>query len=229
MQTTAHWNRIASTGNDIVALIATNRERASHYRFYSRILTAGEQTLYAQQPADGLPFEHFIWLLWSIKESVYKYSSRIDGDPVFSPLKIPVNRLDLPADATLPADDTFPSCDEFYKGQTQCGRHTLFSRSVIRDRAIVTVVSRDENFDDTRWGFTTISSSNAADQSAAVRTLALNELYRFFPDADLRIEKTSSGYPVVLDGEKLLDIPLSLAHHDRHVAYSFRLPANSCA
>ena len=76
MQTTAHWNRIASTGNDIVALIATDKERASHYRFYSRILTAGEQTLYAQQQADGMPFEHFIWLLWSIKESVYKYSSR---------------------------------------------------------------------------------------------------------------------------------------------------------
>jgi phosphopantetheinyl transferase (holo-ACP synthase) len=217
MQTTAHWNRIASTGNDIVALIATDRARASHYRFYSRILTAGEQTLYAQQPADGIHFEHFIWLLWSIKESVYKYSSRIDGEPVFSPLKIPVNRLDLPAS------------NEFYKGQTQYGRHSLFSRSVIRAGAIVTVVSRDENFDDTRWGFTTIGSSNSVDQSAAVRTLALNELYRFFPEADLRIEKTSSGYPVVLDGEKLLDIPLSLAHHGRHVAYSFRLPSKSCA
>jgi phosphopantetheinyl transferase (holo-ACP synthase) len=224
MQTTAHWNRIASTGNDIVALIATDKERASHYRFYSRILTAGEQTLYAQQQADGMPFEHFIWLLWSIKESVYKYSSRLDGEPVFSPLKIPVNRLDLPA-TTLPA----ATGNEFYKGQTQYGRHTLFSRSIIRAGVIVTAVSRDENFDDTRWGFATISSSNSVDQSAAVRTLALNELYRFFPEADLRIEKTGSGYPVVLDGEKLLDIPLSLAHHDRHVAYSFRLPAKSCA
>jgi hypothetical protein len=34
---------------------------------------------------------------------------------------------------------------------------------------------------------------------------------------------------VLLDGETPLDIPLSLAHHDRYIAYSFRLPSNSCS
>jgi hypothetical protein len=218
MRTAAHWNKVASTGNDIVALAATDKERTSRYRFYSRILSAEEQTLYAQQEArTRLALDHYVWLLWSIKESVYKYSSRIDREPVFSPLKIPVRRLDPPSD------------DEFYKGIALYGPDTLYSRSIIRNGVIVTVVSSDKDFIDTRWGFTPIGSSSYADQSAAVRSLALNELYAIFPGTNLRIEKTGSGFPVLLGGETLLDIPLSLAHHDRFVAYSFRLPSNNCA
>jgi hypothetical protein len=216
MRTAAHRNRVASTGNDIVALIATDKERTSRSRFYSRILSAEEQTLYRQQwSPEELPFDHYVWLMWSIKESVYKYSSRIDREPVFSPLKIPVHRLDP------------PSGDEFYKGITGYGPGTLYSRSIIRDGAIVTAVSGDEDFEDTRWGFTVIGSSNYADQSMAVRTLALNKLQAVFPRRGLRIEKACSGFPVLLEGKTPLDIPLSLAHHDRYVAYSFRLPSNS--
>jgi hypothetical protein len=215
MRTTAHRNGVASTGNDIVALIATDKERTIRYRFYSRILSAEEQTLYKQGLPDRIPFDHYVWLMWSIKESVYKSSSRIDREPVFSPLKIPVCRLDP------------PSGDEFYKGIAVYGPGTLYSRSIIRDGAIVTVVSGDEDFRDTRWGFTTIGSSTYTDQSAAVRALALNELYRVFPGTRLRIEKTSAGFPVLLEGGTMLDIPLSLAHHDQYVAYSFRLPSNS--
>ena len=57
-----------------------------------------------------------------------------------------------------------------------------------------------------------------------IRTFILNKLSYFFPNADLRIEKSPSGYPIILqDDKKDLFIPVSFAHHDRFIAYSFLL------
>ena len=81
---------MTSTGNDIVALAATDPDRTSRYRFYSRILTRSELDHVA---GTALPFSTFVWLLWSIKESVYKYVSRSNPRLGFAPLKIPVGQL----------------------------------------------------------------------------------------------------------------------------------------
>ena len=45
-----------STGNDIVALGATDRERTCRYRFYSRILSPAELSLYDRVMATSLSF-----------------------------------------------------------------------------------------------------------------------------------------------------------------------------
>ena len=148
-----------STGNDIVALDATDPQRTGNARFYSRILAAGEQSLFSQQAFPDLPFDQYVWLLWSIKESVYKYEQRIRSGLAFAPLKITVGKL-------LP-----PRKDEFYKAVVQSGSRTLYSRSIIRRAMIASVVSEDEVFEHTRWGFTPIEHSTYADQSASVRTL----------------------------------------------------------
>jgi hypothetical protein len=210
----ANPHPIASTGNDIVDLAATDPRRTCSYRFYSRIISGEEKALFDQPAMGGLTFDKYVWLLWSIKESVYKYTSRTDDELIFSPFTIPVLQLDP------------PSGDGFYKSMIIYGSEMLYSRSIITDRLIVTVVSGDENFDHTWWGFRSIDDAGDAAQSASVRTFALGKLHSVLSRADLRIEKTAAGCPILLDGKGLLDIPLSLAHHGHFVAYSYHLPAD---
>src|ERR1700739_3692703 len=79
---------MTSTGNDIVALTAINVARTKQPNFYSRIVTSGEQELYYSTLQDQLPFEHFVWLVWSVKESAFKYLKRVDPGLIFSPSKM---------------------------------------------------------------------------------------------------------------------------------------------
>ena len=65
-----------STGNDIVALKAINVARTKQQKFYNKIITGSEKALYEGQFSERLPFEYFVWLAWSVKESVFKYLQR---------------------------------------------------------------------------------------------------------------------------------------------------------
>jgi phosphopantetheinyl transferase (holo-ACP synthase) len=199
-----------STGNDIVALGATDKDRTSRFRFYSRILTRRELD---QVAGTALPFSTFVWLFWSIKESVYKYVSRADPRLGFAPLNIPVNRLRRRKD--------------YYEGMIGYGPATLYSRSFLREETIMTVVSEEREFTHVRWGVQGIGDSDYASQSASVRTFALQSLSTALPGVALRIIKTPDGPPEVWNNEHSLDIPLSLAHHGPYVAWSYRLPANN--
>jgi phosphopantetheinyl transferase (holo-ACP synthase) len=101
-----------STGNDIVALALTDKDRTSRYRFHSRILSPRELELFdpvagsaihhpggsSNHDSAALTFHQFIWLMWSIKESAYKYGSRANPALVFAPLKIPVTQLTIRED-----------------------------------------------------------------------------------------------------------------------------------
>ncbi|HUB59865.1 MAG TPA: 4'-phosphopantetheinyl transferase superfamily protein [Puia sp.] len=212
-----------SIGNDIIALAETDKDRTSRYRFYSRILSPGELSLYDRlaglpfpldRPAGaGLSFSTFVWLLWSIKESVYKYVSRSDPRLVFSPLKIPVSGLTMRKD--------------YYEGTISYGGQFLFSRSFLRDEVIMSIAGGGGDFSLIRWGVREISGSDYATQSAGVRKFALGSLSTVFPGAALRIVKAPDGPPEIRDGGRSLDIPISLAHHGRYVAWSYRLPENS--
>ena len=223
-------SRDMSTGNDIIALAETDNDRTSRHRFYSRILSSGELHLSGEltglPSSDGRPltpglsFPVFVWLMWSIKESAYKYVSRADPRLRFAPLKILVGRL--------------RQREDYYEGMIGYGPATLFSRSFLGEETIMTVVGGQQDFGDDRWGMRVIGDSDCATcrpdystQSALVRTFALQSLSTVLPGTALRIVKTQDGPPEVWDGERPLDIPLSLAHHGKYVAWSYRLPANS--
>lgn len=199
-----------STGNDIVALAATDPDRTSRYRFYSRILTHRELDHVA---GTALPFSTFVWLLWSIKESVYKYVSRSHPRLGFAPLKIPVGQL--------------RSRDDLFEGLIRYEQVMLYSRSFIKDDTILSVVSEEKDFASTRWGLHAIGDPDYANQSAFVRKFVVESLSTVVPGAHLRIVRGPDGPPEVWDRERRLDIPVSLAHHDRFVAWSYRLSANN--
>src|ERR1700722_15918928 len=200
-----------SAGNDIVALQTTRPEKTNLPRFYSRILTIDEKNLYDQIVRPRLALDHYIWMCWSIKESAYKFHKRKTPDLVFAPLKIAITELLPPASAS----------QGYYRGSVSFGREMLFSCSLVRDGVVVTVVSEDEQFTDTHWGFQSIGSSAFADQSSSVRTFALRHLSTALSRNDLQLQKDQNGCPIVLAGQQRLDIPLSLAHHDTYVAWSF--------
>jgi phosphopantetheinyl transferase (holo-ACP synthase) len=219
-----------STGNDIVFLGATRPERTVLTRFYSRILSPAEQALYRQPAFPSLAFDHYIWLCWSVKEAVFKYRKRSLPGLVFSPLTIEVGQIESVGvegsekeSVAVEAREIEPAAGgSAYRCVVNCGLETFYSRSFLQDGVIMTVVSEDETFADTCWGVRRIDSAAYADQSAAVRSFLLQELKARFFLADPQIEKDAAGCPDVWDGGHRLEIPVSLAHHDRYVAWSFR-------
>lgn len=223
----------ASTGNDLVSLEATRPERTTLPRFYSRILTAAEQEGYCPLEPYRLPFDHYVWLCWSVKEAVYKYQKRQIPELVFSPLRISIRQIVPPSgpdgfyQATVEGAPTPGPVRPPVEGAPSPANSpaaALYARSLIRDGVIVTTVCDNEAFAGTYWGFSSIDSPAYADQSAAVRTLLLGELKTVLSRDDLRLQKDPAGCPIVLAGDQPLAIPVSLAHHHRHIAYSYRLP-----
>lgn len=220
-----------SIGNDIVALKAINKQRSTDARFYSKFITRSEQALYQQLPVNSMPFENYVWLLWSVKESAYKYLKRTDPDLVFAPSKITVKQLDIPAEPL--AFEPWGSCWEgnasgggFYTGQLVNNADTLYFRSVINTELITSIVTNDPSFENVYFGIQLIRNNDHENQSRSVRELLLTRLKSVLPYADLTIGKSDSGYPLVLYDGKDLNIPVSLAHHEQVVAYCCYLPGS---
>jgi len=221
-----------SVGNDIIDLRAIDTQRSNDSRFYSKILSASELALYQRPECAHIPFEHFLWLLWSIKESGYKYFKREVPGLVFSPLKIIIQCINSPAgnavkyfkDGQWEGDVTGEDC---YQGSCIFNNTIFYFKSKIFTELIATVVSEDENFEHTRWGIQTIKYADTDHQSKEVRSFFLKRLNVFIPDNDLRIEKDTAGYPLIYSGTKELKFPVSFAHHAHFIAYSFLLNYSS--
>lgn len=217
-----------SAGNDIVALRSIDKQRTRQFRFYSKILSSSEQTLYHQPRLADMPFENYVWLLWSVKESVYKYLKRSIPDLIFSPTKICIPDFRIPT-VTLTNDfecsqwKTTGYCEAFYSGKVIYGSNVFYFRSQINEDWIATVVNDDEDFENVCWGIQSIDDSSYYYQSKAARTLLLNKLNNFF-SGDLEVKKHPVGYPIILKDMQDLHIPVSLSHDGCFIAYSFKYP-----
>ncbi|HWZ04661.1 MAG TPA: 4'-phosphopantetheinyl transferase superfamily protein [Mucilaginibacter sp.] len=217
-----------STGNDIVSLNAINITRSKQPGFYSKILCDTEKALYRESETALMPFENYVWLLWSIKESAYKYLRRIQPGLVFSPTKFVVNQLQIPsgyAATSFEVKETegrgFDS-NAVFKSTITFGAYTLYSRSLMYRELIVSVVNGDEDFENTGWGIKLINKSDPEYQSNAVRAFLVNRLNKLFHLDGLMIGKSMHGVPIVLKGDVEVVLSVSLSHHDKMVAYSFQ-------
>lgn len=214
-----------SAGNDIVALNAIDIQRTRDARFYSKFTTEAELAIY--QPLAVLPFEIFVWLLWSVKESTYKYLQRHDAGLIFSPVKFMVNRLNIPVDITLtPTDDNHWNSNiptNYITGTVSFGNTQLYFRSYITNDFITSAVNDDEQFDNVHWGIQSIEQTDSEHQSIEVRKLALTKLRSVLNADNLHITKSEIGYPMALKDDEPLDVALSFAHHDKWVGYSFKV------
>lgn len=208
---------MTSTGNDIVALGAINVDRTKQSDFYSKIIVDAEKALYDNALSGVLPLEHFVWLAWSVKESVYKFLQRHQHDLVFSPSKINVEQLTR--------GDAASNDQAIFDGVSGFGSHKMYSRSVVTGEYIFSVVNDEDDFAHIYSDVKRIGSTEPADQSAAVRDLVLHKLQELFPADRFKIEKSTVGFPVLFRNEVEADIPLSFAHHDHYVGYSFGFDA----
>lgn len=199
-----------SAGNDIVALTAVDIQRTISPNFYSKFIIPQERDLYEQSSAlKTVPFYGFVWLLWSIKESAYKYVKRLQPELIFSPSKFVVESIEEAGD--------------FLVGTVLFQDIKLYYSSLLTEEYIETVVDAQKAFDDVYHEVIKIDQSDSESQSAAVRTLVLQKLKSVLRRDDLTISKADAGYPVIWLAGKPLDIPLSFAHHDCFVGYAFKL------
>jgi phosphopantetheinyl transferase (holo-ACP synthase) len=208
---------VISAGNDIVALNLVDKERTNLPAFYSKFITSDELLLHKDLT---IPFESFVWLLWSVKESAYKYLKRGDEHLVFSPSKLIIKKVFV---STLTDQDHLQAdqpIDVYYEGTVSNNTHTLNFKSALNNQFIATII----NEGDVYWGVKTIADSNYHAQSDAVRLLALAKLDNIFIADDLWIDKHPSGYPFIVNGSHPLQSPISFAHHGCYVSYAFQLP-----
>ena len=213
-----------STGNDIVALKAIDIARTKQPNFYKRILSVPEKELYDQQFSAKIPFENFVWLLWSVKESAYKYLQRITPELVFSPTRTIISRLELPISSTpIKLEGRDFGQGTVCKGSVAVGDHHLFFRSIITEEFIFSVVNDIEDFKNIYWGIQLAGSSEPEEQSRAVRVLLGEKLKILFPEDNLEISKSLHSYPVIIKDEIEFPVVVSLAHHDGYVGYSLRV------
>ncbi|HEY4194821.1 MAG TPA: 4'-phosphopantetheinyl transferase superfamily protein [Mucilaginibacter sp.] len=215
---------MTSTGNDVVALKAIDIARTKQPNFYKKILSVSEKELYDRQFSHKIPLEIFVWILWSIKESAYKYLQRITPELVFSPTRTVVSQITFPpGNKTIRLEGCGFADDNVYTALVAFGKDVLYSCSIIDDEFIFSVVIDGDSFEHTCWGVKLIDSAESEYQSKSVREFLLNKLNTLFPGDDLQIGKSSYGYPVILKDEVEIEMPVSLAHHDRYVAYSFQV------
>lgn len=221
-----------STGNDIISLGHVNMQRTRHVQFYDKILSEAELALYNTEAVAEMPFELFVWLAWSVKESAFKYMQRNIPDLLFSPLKINIRSIKFPASHTisnfgrLPYEATsFPS-EVTYNSTVKYGDAFFYSRSIIHHELIHSVVNKDESFGNIWWGIKAIEYNDHKNQSAEVRSFLLQKLNSVLPGHKLTIGKSPNGYPVILNETSEIDIPVSFTHHHHFIAYSFLLSKN---
>ena len=214
-----------STGNDIVSLNAIDVTRTKQPNFYSKILTPTETALHHEPRFATIPFEVFVWLLWSIKESAFKFLQRVDAEILFTPVKFEVSEIQIPFGFTLPGFEAIKLTGIGFNGiQTirstvKFGDHVLYSNSLIYQEFISTIVCGTKDFSEIHWGIKRIDSEEIAIQSAEVRAFLIDNLN----DNNIIINKNPLGIPVILKDNIELRIPVSLSHHEYYIAYSFQL------
>ncbi|MHB8207157.1 4'-phosphopantetheinyl transferase family protein [Mucilaginibacter sp.] len=215
-----------STGNDLVSLNAINVTRTKQPNFYSKILSPTETALHKQPGFANIPFEIFVWLLWSIKESAFKYLQRIDAGILFTPVKFEVIDIQIPPGFNILNFDRVELTGigfdgvQAIKSTIKIDDYILYSNSLIYQEFVTATVSETGDFSRTHWGIKRIDSDDIEIQSVEVRAFLVDNL----PDKNITINKNPRGIPVLLKDDLELLIPISFSHHEYYVAYSFQLP-----
>jgi len=216
-----------SAGNDVVSLNDIDAIRTQKPAFYSKILSATEINLYKQVYIDIIPLHVYVWLLWSVKESAYKYLQRLQSQLIFSPTKFVVTQLNIPLKIT---DKPFNEIQHaqvgfhnvpVYTAQVRYGPDALYSNSAVYSNMLHTVVNSTPNFEQVSWGIHTIQNFSPMQQSVAVRAFLSNTLQTIYPDQKLQMSKSPHGCPFVWSKSSNMQLPVSLSHHGQFVAYSF--------
>ncbi|NCD69252.1 4'-phosphopantetheinyl transferase family protein [Mucilaginibacter agri] len=225
-----------SIGNDIVDLSAIDINRTQQKTFYTKILSETEQQLFRRTT---LPIHVFVWLLWSAKESVYKFAKRLNPELVFSPTRVECifgaelpkfegfRNVDLESDSSKSKFDKFsdaanPASEKLFNFRATYKSQTYYLQSRITTDFIATLALKTKKSDHVFKGIKRIEQSDSQSQSAAVRECTLKRLNEVYPDgSNFSIGKSPVGYPIIFNEAKETSIKATFSHHGNYVAYSF--------
>jgi len=98
----------------------------------------------------------------------------------------------------------------------------LYYRTKVTDEWIHSVVNVNENFAQVKSDVKHINPANNTERSVLARQFLLAAV-KIVLGGDIAIEKSISGYPVIIQNGNELDIPLSLSHDGDFAAYSMRI------
>jgi len=223
---------VTGIGNDIVALNAINARRAGTKQFYSHVLSSGEVDFYGNSAIASMPFENYVWLMWSVKEAAYKLLRQHDETLLFAPVRINIKAVQAPLghsgfnfgrdtieNCTLP-------CHGCYCSEVISDTQTLYARSIAYSTYIFTVVVADvQMFNHVYWGIRSIAATDHTCQSAEVRSFFLHRLTSMLPGAQLTLFKAPSGAPILMKDDIETGFRISFSHHHQFIAYSFLIPS----
>lgn len=200
-----------SIGNDIVSLSLTDTRRTCLPQFYNKILNTAEIELYHQ--GCTLLFEQYVWLLWSIKEAVYKCAKRHNTSLLFSPKKIAVQSI------------TGVRSEAEFTCAATCNGVTYYGKSYLYDEVIHSVVTNQtpSHLDSLHWGLQFIDDDCSENQSAQVRELTRDAVSNMFDTASISFTRADAGYPQLVINNTVSELPLSFSHHGNYVAYALHM------
>jgi phosphopantetheinyl transferase (holo-ACP synthase) len=213
-----------SIGNDIIDLNFIDASRSRNQRFFSKFISESEQNLFERS---GLSFEVFVWLLWSIKESVYKCQKRMLPGTLFSPLIMTVQELDACCDkkgmelnAECFEQDSAERCH--WRASVSLGARNFYARSLTSSRFIFTTARLLDSSHNVYGGIKFINDSGYDNQHSEVRSFALQRFGQIFGRSEeLIIEKNIAGIPFLFRNGSNTGVVLSFSHHYHFIAYSF--------
>ena len=217
---------MTSIGNDIIALQLINPERTKQGKFYSKIICKQEAELFNSLSTANISFEKFVWLAWSVKESIYKFYKRNNCETSFSPTKIVIQKIELPTQQkALRFNNSICENISFNKGECYCcevkfNNSTFFAKSIISNEMIFTVVNDSNCFENIYWGIKAIDDDSYLHQSKTLREFVLSKLSKLHSGNTFNIQKSKAGYPFIEEQQQLL---LSFSHHGNFVAYAFAI------
>lgn len=186
-------------GNDIIDLNETrktsNWERPG---FMQKIFSIREQEMIY---ASANPFTK-VWQLWSMKESAYKVFIQAGGERFFNPSKIEC-RINT------------SNCGQVILNRTLLNTSTSFHSNYLFTTAISAQSAIETRIFE-------LAESNSSYQSNFMHEQVLTDFAKnnSIDIADISLQKTSTGVPVLYLQNKPLSTSLSISHHGNYGAYS---------
>ncbi|GAB2534574.1 4'-phosphopantetheinyl transferase family protein [Spirosoma aerophilum] len=193
-------------GNDIVDLAQAKRESNWQRRGYlDKIFTPHEQQL-IQTATDP---DQLVWLLWSMKESVYKLAVRRTRNRVFAPGRITCEL----AGPVSKCSTGFVYYEEWY--------HTI---STLTSTYVSTIAFSADDIPVYNQVILPFETTSVLAQQDMIRKKIRQHAARLFnlDDQEIHLRKDSIGAPVIMvrgAGER----PVSLSHHGHFGAFVISL------
>jgi phosphopantetheinyl transferase (holo-ACP synthase) len=194
-------------GNDIVDRAQARRDSNWQRRgFLDKLFTSSEQQL-IQEASDP---ECMVWLLWSMKESAYKATTRKTGKRVFNPRKISCTLETWSGEAV----EGFVVYEAAYR-----------TRSLITPDYIASVAFPAPKFPIPDQVIIFFERINYQYQSTQLRASVLEHYAAVSSDSKkgLQVGSDKYGIPVLVIKNSLQEtvhIPISISHHGHYGAFS---------